>query len=99
MRSFHQNGNAYYKVSEHKTHYTCIQQKTEGKSSGALVDGGANAGFGGDDVLVIEWTDRKADVTGIDAHKLDDLPIVTCLGLIITTRGPAIAVMHQYAYH
>jgi hypothetical protein len=95
---FH-NGNAYYKASEHKTHYKCSQQKTEGKSSGALVDGGTTAGFGGDDVLVIEWTDRKADVTGIDAHKLDDLPIVTCLGLIMTTRGAAIAVMYQYAYY
>ena len=95
---FH-NGNAYYKASEHKTHYKCSQQKTEGKSSGALVDGGANGGFGGDDVLVIEWADRKANVTGIDAHKLDDLPIGTCLGLIMTTQSRAIAVMHQYAYH
>jgi hypothetical protein len=49
-------------------------------------------GFGGEDVLVIEWGDRKADVTGIDAHKLVDLPIITCLGLIMTTRGPAIVV-------
>jgi hypothetical protein len=95
---FH-NGITYYKMSEHKTHYKCSQQKTKGKSSGALVDGGTNGGFGGDGVLVIEYTYRKADVTGIDEHKLGDLPIDTCHGRIMTTRGPAIAVMHQYTYH
>jgi hypothetical protein len=81
----------------HKTRYKCSHQEVKGTSPGSLIDSGANGGFGGDDVLVIEWTDRFADVTGIDSHELSDLPIVTCLGKIYTTRGPAIAVMHQYA--
>jgi hypothetical protein len=89
----------YYKASAAKLHYDCSQQETKGKSSGALLDSGANGGFGGDNVLVLDWGESKADVTGIDSHKLVDLPIVTCIGLIMTTRGPAIAVMHQYAYH
>jgi hypothetical protein len=93
------NGYVYYRQNKHTTHYKSSQQETKGKSPGALVDGGANGGFGGDDVLVIDWGVRRAHVTGIDSHKLVDLPIVTCLGLIMTTRGPAIAVMHQYAYH
>jgi hypothetical protein len=93
------NGTICYKQNEHKTHYKCSQQETKGKSPGALVDGGANGGFGGDDVLVIEWENRKAVVTGLDEHKLVDLPMATCLGLIITNQGPAIAVMHQYAQH
>jgi hypothetical protein len=95
---FH-NGKVFYTQDEHKTHYQCSRQETKGKSPGALVDAGANGGFGGDDVYVLEWGDRKADVTGINDHKLEDLHIVTCLGKIMTTRGPAIAVMHQYAYH
>ena len=77
-------GKGRYSVNKHKIHYKWSQQETKGKSSGSLIDGSANGGFGGDDVLVIEWADRKADVTGIDAHKLNDLPIVTCLGLIMT---------------
>ena len=95
---FH-NGKAYYSQNVHRVRYKCSRQEVQGKSSGSLIDGGANLGFGGEDVLVIEWTDKTADVTGIDSHKLDDLPIVTCAGLIMTTRGPAIAIMHQYAYH
>jgi hypothetical protein len=93
------NGHVYYRQSMHKRHYKYSQQETKGKSPGALVDGGANGGFGGDDVLVTDWGERKADVSGIDLHKLVVLSIVTCNGLIMTTRGPAIAVMHQYAYH
>jgi hypothetical protein len=94
------NGHTYYRTGcTAKIHYKCSPHETQGKSHGALIDGGANGGFGGDDVLVIDWGDKKADVTGIDSHKLKDLPIVTCLGLIKTTRGPAIVVMHQYAYH
>jgi hypothetical protein len=88
-----------YYAGTHKTRYRCSHQETEGKSPGSLMDAGANGGFGGDDVIVIEWGERKADVTGINDHKLEGLPIVTCIGLIMTTRGPAIAVMHQYAYH
>jgi hypothetical protein len=82
-----------------KISYKSSPKEIQGKSPGALVDGGANGGFGGDDVLVIDWGDRTALVTGIDGHTFVDLPLVTYVGLIHTTNGPAIAVMHQYAYH
>ena len=95
---FHE-GKTYCRQMQHKTHYQCNQLATQWNSFGTLVDGGASGGFGEDNVLVVEWGDREAHVTGINNHKLIDLPIVTCEGLIMTTRGPAIAVMHQYAYH
>jgi hypothetical protein len=47
---FH-NGKDNSSRNEHKTHYKCSQQEMKGKSPGALVDGGANGGFSGDDVL------------------------------------------------
>jgi hypothetical protein len=63
------------------------------------MDRGANGGFGGDDVLVLEHGDRKADVTGIKDVQILDIPISTCYGKITTTRGDGIGVMHQYACH
>jgi hypothetical protein len=40
---------------------------------------------------------RKMNVTGIDNHQLTDLPIVTCGGVINTSKGEVIAIFHQYA--
>jgi len=68
------------------------------KSRGALVDRGANGGIAGDDVRIVEKTDRKVDLSGIDSHEVRDLPIVTAGAVVQTQRGPVIAIMHQYAY-
>ena len=48
------NGKIYYQASMHKTRYQCSNQEIKGASPGSLIDSGANGGFGGDDVLVIE---------------------------------------------
>jgi hypothetical protein len=76
-----------YSISAHRS-----------SKSGALVDRGADGGIAGDDVRIIFKTGRHVDVRGIDDHQIVDIPIVACGGVILTQRGPVIAVMHQYAY-
>ena len=49
---------------------------------GALIDRGANRGLAGADVRVIERTDCMVDITGIDGHQLNGLPIVTAAGKV-----------------
>ena len=39
------------------------------------------------------------DVTGIDNHELNSLPIVDASALVTTHLGPAIVILRQYAYH
>lgn len=65
---------------------------------GSLVDCGANGGIAGDDVHIIDKTDRSVDIQDIDNHKINEILIVTTGGIINTQRGPVIAIMHQYAY-
>jgi hypothetical protein len=67
-------------------------------NSGTLVDRGANGGVAGADVRVIFLTGRHVDILGIDDHHIVDIPIVTAGGVMDTTRGPVVAIMHQYAY-
>ena len=77
------------------THYH--GQHTNG--IGSLIDGGANGGFAGADVRVLEYTDQHADVTGIADHSVQNVPLATVAGLVKTTKGDAIVIMHQYAYY
>ncbi len=55
-----------YNVSSHKT--------TEDH---ALVDRGANGGIGGADVTLIELSNRTVNVSGIDDHEMNNVPIAT----------------------
>jgi hypothetical protein len=64
---------------------------------GTLVDRDANGGVAGADVRVIFLTGRYVDVLGIDNHQIVDIPIVTAGAVMDTTRGPVVAIMHQYA--
>ena len=64
-----------------------------------MIDRGANRGLGGSDVILLEETDKTADVTGIDNHKVQDLKIGTCAGVVNTVKGRAVVLLHQYAYH
>jgi hypothetical protein len=66
---------------------------------GSLIDRGANGGFGGANVLVIEYTGTFADVTGLADHTVTDIPIATCAGKLNTTTGPIICILSQIAYH
>jgi hypothetical protein len=63
----------------------------------ALGDRGANGDICGDDMLVVEGSERFADVFGLVGHKVSQLRIVTAQALIPTHRGDAIATFHQMA--
>ena len=65
----------------------------------SLVDQGANGGAAGDDSRAISYhPDRKVDVLGIDNHAVNSTPVVTAGGVVETTVGPIITILHQYAY-
>jgi hypothetical protein len=91
-------GHTYYRCNHHGTTYHVNKQK-HSYSPGSLIDGGANGGFAGEDVTVLEYTDRYADITGIDDHVVTNVPLATVAGKVNTTHGPAIGFFHQYAYH
>ena len=91
------NANQLYMISKHNMKYHISRNEQQAKAS--LVDHGANGGMVGSDAIILEKTNRTADVTGIDDHQVCDLPIVTAAGLVQSQHGPVIAIMHQYAYH
>ena len=63
----------------------------------ALVNRGANGGICGDDMLVLEGSERFVDVFGLAGHKVSLLRIVTAQALVTTHKGEAIATFHQMA--
>ena len=85
----------------YRTNAACTNAASVAKSNGSLIDGGANnganGGLAGADVRLVSTGSSKADVMGINGTTIADVPIGTVAGLIQTTEGPAIAVMHQYA--
>ena len=91
------NGIVYRQVNTASVVYKVSASQTS-HSKGALIDRGANGGIAGDDVRVIAKTGRCVDIQGIDNHRINEIPIVTAGGVITTQKGPAIAIMHQYAY-
>ena len=90
------NGKKYRQIQKHQILYSVSSHKSQ--KAGSLVDRGANGGIAGEDVRIIEKSDRTVDVRGIDNHQITNIPIVTAGGVIKTQHGPAIAIMHQYAY-
>ena len=77
-------------------HY-CVGQHERATMEKALVDRGANGGVCGDDMLVLEGSERFVDVSGLAGHRENQLRIVTAQALINTHKGPVIAVFHQMA--
>ena len=77
-----------YQVSQHSQAF---------HPNGSLIDGGCNGGLAGDDVMVIEESLQRVDVTGIADSKIEAVPIGTVAGLVQATDGPLIAIFHQYA--
>ena len=63
----------------------------------ALIDCGANGGICGDDMLVLEGSERFLDVFGFAGHKVSQLQIITAQALISTDKGNVIATFHQMA--
>jgi hypothetical protein len=66
---------------------------------GSLIDGGANGGMSGADVRLLETGYDTADVSGIADNAVQNLPIITCAGLVESTTGPIVLIMHQYAHY
>jgi len=64
-----------------------------------LVDRGANGGMLGNDAKVIFKRNKTADVTGIDNHELNALPMVNATAKTITDKGPVILILRNYACH
>ena len=79
--------------------YNVSQHAVQTLHNGSLLDGGANGGMSGNDVVVLETTLFTADVTGIADSVVSNVPIVTCAGLVTSTDGPIIVLMNQYAHH
>jgi hypothetical protein len=63
----------------------------------ALVDRGANGGICGNDMHILEGSQRFVDVIGLAGHKVNQLQIVTSQALVTTHQGDAIATFHQMA--
>jgi hypothetical protein len=79
--------NIHYRISQHDIE---VMQN-------ALVDRGANGGICGEDMLVLEGSERYVDVLGLAGHKVNQLRIVTAQAVVSTHKGDAIATFHQMA--
>eukprot|EP00934_Nitzschia_sp_Nitz4_P004676 Nitzschia sp. Nitz4//scaffold468_size5769//118//5631//NITZ4_009203-RA/size5769-snap-gene-0.0-mRNA-1//-1//CDS//3329552515//4666//frame0 len=77
------------------TYHVCHRQVKKSTFS-SLVDRGANGGIAGDDVRIIFKTDRRVDVSGLDSHEVNDLPIVSVGGVVQSQAGALLLVFHQY---
>ena len=89
------NGSTYRRVNNLRYR---VHQRSQDVVAGSLVDGGANGGLLGDDVLILEYVDgAKVDVTGIADSEVSDLKIAQAAGLVETVDGPVILIMSQYA--
>ena len=91
------NGVKYRKINKTSGNYN-INAKHIQYSGYSLVDRGANGGVFGNDVRIIEHTNRTVSLTGLDNHQINDLPICTGAGYGRTQNGPVIFIMHQYAF-
>ena len=53
----------------------------------------------GNDCKVINISQRKVNIIGIDQHTMNDIKICTAAAVIETQHGPTIAIFNQGAYH
>jgi len=66
---------------------------------GTLADRGANGGILGNDAKVIFKRNETADVTGVDNHELNALPMVDATAKTVTDEGPVVLVLRNCACH
>jgi hypothetical protein len=85
-----------YSAHSTRVHYRIGQHECSTLDK-ALVDRGANGGICGDDMLVLEGSERFVDVSGLAGHRENQLRIVTAQALINTHKGNVIATFHQMA--
>ena len=86
-------------TNEQEDRYSVSNHTVARSKRGSLVDRGANGGIIGNDAIVIHKHQREVDVTGIDNHELNSLPIIDASAKVTTQRGDVIVIMKQYAYH
>jgi hypothetical protein len=86
---------------EYSAHQTvCHYHVSEHSISGiemALVYHGANGSLCGDDMLILERSERFLDVSGLGGHQIKQLRLVTAQALINSHKVPDIATFHQMA--
>ena len=72
-----------------------------GKGYSALVEGGANGSFAGDDMMILKTEPiAKIDVAGIGNEVFDAMSIMQSAGLADTAdEGRIILIMSQYGHH
>ena len=63
-----------------------------------MVDRGANGGLAGADMRILQKTDWKINIVGIDDHELTGLDVVTAPALFDTQKGPVIGRFHEYTH-
>ena len=63
-----------------------------------MVDRGDNGGLAGTDMRIIQETDRKINIVGINDHELTGLVVVTAAALFDMQKGPVIRIFHEYAH-
>ena len=61
-----------------------------------MIDRGANGGLAGADMRILQETDRKINIVGIDDHELTGLDVVTAAALFDTQKEPVIGIFHDY---
>jgi hypothetical protein len=88
------NGRHYRLGTARRTY----QATAHTQPKGSLVDGGCNGGLAGEDVLILdEHSFGKVDIIGVGENLIPGIPLCTAAGLIQTTSGPIIGIMHNYA--
>jgi hypothetical protein len=63
----------------------------------ALIDRGANGTIAGTDMRVIDRTERTIDLCGLDDHTVRNLTIVKAGGVVKTSTGEVVVIMHHCA--
>ena len=75
-----------------------VNCKLRDRQWASLIDRGANGGIAGTDTRVMHRTGRTIDLSGIDNHTVNNLPIVVAGGVVRSNKGEIILVMNEYAH-
>jgi hypothetical protein len=85
-----------YSAHMSRVHYQ-VGQHDVAEMEYALVDNGANGGICGNDMKILEGSERFVDVVGLAGHKVSQLCFVAAQALVTTHKGDVIATFHQMA--
>jgi hypothetical protein len=93
-RVFSYKGVTYRAAVANRTY----EARTKLLMGGSLVDSGCNGGVAGNDILILEeHSFGEVDIVGVGNNMIKGVPLCTAAGLVQTTKGPVIAIMHHYA--